>query len=364
MDNLCDFFEKTRIQGNRVKSEVAELSVGNIQLVFGGFLARVRDHFGFDTGHFSNHGSDITDSSGFGDLVKNFNTFALGRRVEDGEFDASGSIGNVDEGAGLTTGSVNGQWDTHGSLHEETIQDSSVVSVIVESVHQTLIEGSLGSVGSPNNTLVKISDAEVVVLLVKLPEDGIQALGGVVNRSGVGRVQNVRFSSSRKSDINVSFMNFTSRSTVSVNTHGSQVHNVGIDFSVDDGTAKVVGSSNIVVDGVSLGLGILLGVRGSTLFGEVDNGIRLFFLDQLDEKVVVFGDIKVVERNGLSGNLLPGLDTSLLWSTFREISREITEIHFVSYHGNSMIGDKQIEERKREEKIIVRHKLKVGVDKK
>jgi hypothetical protein len=73
------------------------------------------------------------------------------------------------------------------------------------------------------------------------------------------------------------------------------VDNVGVDISVDDGATQVIGSSNIVVDRVSLGLGILLGIRGRTLFGEVDNRIRFFFLDQLDEKVVLFGDINVVE---------------------------------------------------------------------
>ncbi len=283
-------------------------------------MARVGDHLGFDTSHLGNHGSDIADSSGFGDLVKNFDTFASGRRVEDGEFNASGSIGDVDEGTGLSTGSVNGQWNTHGTLHEETIQDGTVVTVVVESVDQTLVEGGLRSVGSPNNTLVKIGNAKLVVLLVKLPEDGIQALGGVVDGSRVGRVQNVSFSSSRKSDINVTLGNFASRTSVSVDTHSSQVDDVGINVGVDDSAAKVVGSSNIVVDSVSLALGILLGVRGGTLFGKVDNRIRLFFLDQLDEEVVVLGNIKVVERNGLSRNLLPSLDTSLLLSRNVDIS--------------------------------------------
>jgi hypothetical protein len=89
------------------------------------------------------------------------------------------------------------------------------------------------------------------------------------------------------------------------------VDNVGIDVGVDDGAAKVIGSSNIVVDGVSLCLGILLGVRGCTLFRKVDNRIRLLVLDQLHEKVVVFGYVEVVERNFLSGDLLPCLDTRL-----------------------------------------------------
>ena len=295
LDNLCHFVEKTLVQGNRVESEIAELFIRNIQLVFRGFLAGVGDEVGFDTSQFGDHASDIANSSGFGDLVQNFNSFTGFRRVEDGEFDASGSIGNMDEGTGLSSSSVNGQWDTHGTLHEETVQDGTVISVIVESVDQTFVANGLGGVGSPNDTLVEISDTKLVVLLVKLPQDGIQALGSVVNGSRVGRVQDVGFSSSRKSDIDVTLGNFSSRCSVSVDTHGSQVDNVGIDVSVDDSAAKVVGSSNIVVDSVSLGLGILLRVRSSTLFGKVNNGIRLFLLDQLDEEVVLLGYINVVE---------------------------------------------------------------------
>ena len=90
------------------------------------------------------------------------------------------------------------------------------------------------------------------------------------------------------------------------------MNNVGVDIGINNGAAKVVRSANVVVDSVSLGLRILLGVRGSSLFGEVDNRIRLFILDQLHKKVVVLGNIKVVERNVLACDLLPGLDTGLL----------------------------------------------------
>mmetsp|Transcript_26496 Transcript_26496/g.56778 ORF Transcript_26496/g.56778 Transcript_26496/m.56778 type:complete len:324 (-) Transcript_26496:53-1024(-) len=217
----------------------------------------------------------------------------------------------MDESTGLASGSVNGQRDTHGSLHEETVKNGSVVSVVIESVHQTRVKDGLRCVGSPDNTLVKIGNTELVVLLVKLPKDGVQALGGVVNGSRVSRVQNIGFSSSGKSDVNVPLGDFSSGCSVPVDTHGSQVNNVGIDIGVDDGAAQVVGSTDVVVNGESLGLGILLGVRGRALFGEVNNRVGLFVLDQLNKKVVFFGDIDVVEGNILSRNLLPCGDTCL-----------------------------------------------------
>mmetsp|Transcript_5889 Transcript_5889/g.13971 ORF Transcript_5889/g.13971 Transcript_5889/m.13971 type:complete len:465 (-) Transcript_5889:88-1482(-) len=313
LDNRSDFGEKTfgGVEGNGVKSQVAELGVGNIQFVLGSLLTRVGDEVGFNSSQLGNHLGDIPDATGLGDLVEDLDTFSLVRGVVDGDLNAPGSISDVDEGTSLTSGSVNSQWNTHSSLHEETVQDSSVISVVVESVDKTFVQDGLRSVGSPDDTLVQIGDSELIVLLVELPQDSIKTLGCVVDRSRVGRVQNVGFASSWKGDINVSFWDFTSRSSVSVDTHGSQVNNVGIQVGINNGTAQVVGSRNVVVDGVSLSLGVLHGVRGSTLFSKVNNGIWLFFLDKLDQQVVILGNIHVDELHFLAADFLPCVNTGL-----------------------------------------------------
>jgi hypothetical protein len=87
--------------------------------------------------------------------------------------------------------------------------------------------------------------------------------------------------------------------------------NVSIHFRVQDGTAQVVGSSNVVINGVSLRLGGLHGVWGSPLLGKVDNRVGLLGLDELDEQIIVLGNIEIDEFNVLVRDFLPGLDPDL-----------------------------------------------------
>ena len=86
---------------------------------------------------------------------------------------------------------------------------------------------------------------------------------------------------------------------------------MNIEFTVNNGAAEVVGSPHIVVDSVALGLGILHGIRRSTLFGKMNDRIWLFFFDQLDQLVVVFGHIEVDKLDLLAGDFLPGFAADL-----------------------------------------------------
>ena len=193
------------------------------------------------------------------------------------------------------------------------VEDSAVVSIIVETIDKMFVFNGLGGAGSLDKWFLGGGQwCGVDRSVVELPEDGIEALGGVVSWSWIGRVKNVGFASSWKGDINVTLGNFSSRGSVSIDTHGSKMDNVGIDIGVNDSAAKVVGSADIVVNGVTLGFGVFHGVGSGTLFGKVHDGVGLFVLDELDEEVVLFGDIEVDEFNVFSGNFLPCLDTNLL----------------------------------------------------
>ncbi len=89
---------------------------------------------------------------------------------------------------------------------------------------------------------MEVGDTEGVVLLVELPEEGVEALGGVVYRSGVCRVEDVGLAASREDNVDVSLGDFAAGSSVAVDAHRSEVDYVGVDVGVEDGTAEVVGS--------------------------------------------------------------------------------------------------------------------------
>jgi hypothetical protein len=76
--------------------------------------------------------------------------------------------------------------------------------------------------------------------------------------------------------------------------------NVCIDFGINNSTAQVVRSRNVIVHGVTLAFGVFHGVWCRTLFGKVNNGIGLFILDKLNEKIVFLGNVKVNKFDILS----------------------------------------------------------------
>ena len=68
-----------------------------------------------------------------------------------------------------------------------------------------------------------------------------------------------------------------------------------------------MGAVDVVVDGVALSGAALHGVRGSPLFGEVHHGVGLFLDQQVEQALVLVGDVHVHEAHGLTADLLPGL---------------------------------------------------------
>ena len=311
LHDLGNLIEKSLVQRNGLQTQIAELLVGNIELVLGSLLSGVGKHVHFNAGLRGHESGNIADSAGLGHLVKDLHSLSGLGRVVDGNLNAAGGVGNVNESTGLSAGAVDGQGNAHGSLHEEAVEDGAIISVVVEAVDQALVLNGLGGVGAPNDALVQVGDADVVVLLVELPDEGVEALGGVVDGSGVGGVEDVGLAAAGEGDVDVALGNFSAGGTVAVDAHGSEVDNVGVDVGIHDGAAKVVGAGDIVVDGVTLGLGRLHGVRGGALLGKVDDGIGLLVLDELDEEVVVLGNVDVDELHVLARNLLPGLDTDL-----------------------------------------------------
>ena len=78
-----------------------------------------------------------------------------------------------------------------GRLHEEAVEHGAVVTVIVEAVEQSLIPLGLLGVRAPDDALVQIGDAQGVVLDVIGEQVLIQDLGQVVDRAGIGGIEDL-----------------------------------------------------------------------------------------------------------------------------------------------------------------------------
>ena len=186
--NIIAVVTEKAVASLRSSLGLPHLLVADVELVLCSLLAWVGDHLHFDPCPLCDHPSDVPDAPGLRNLIEDLNPLALLGGVVDGDLDAAGSVGHVDEGTGLTAGSVDGEGDAHGALHEEPIKNSSVVTVVIKPVDEPLVLDGLGCVGTPHDTLVQVRDPQLVVLLVELEHDGVKALGSVVDTAGVSRV--------------------------------------------------------------------------------------------------------------------------------------------------------------------------------
>ena len=80
------------------------------------------------------------------------------RRVRERELDAAHRVLDVDEGAGLAAGAVNGQRIADRRLDQEAVQHRAVVAVIVEAVDQLDVTPGLLGMGAPDDALVQVGD--------------------------------------------------------------------------------------------------------------------------------------------------------------------------------------------------------------
>lgn len=107
-------------------------------------------------------------------LVEDLHPVARLRRVLQGQFDAAHRILNVNERAGLATGAMHGQRIVNRCLNQEAVQNRAIVAVIVEPVDQLPVPAGLVGMGSPDNALMQIGDAQPVILREELEQDLIQ----------------------------------------------------------------------------------------------------------------------------------------------------------------------------------------------
>lgn len=76
---------------------------------------------------------------------------------------------------------------------------------------------------------------------------------------------------------------------------------------LDHRSQQVVRGVDVVVHRVALGPRALHRIRRGALLGEVDDGVRVLGVDELQQPRVVVGHVDAVEADGLAGDFLPRL---------------------------------------------------------
>src|SRR5829696_8708037 len=131
---LGDLLQQSFAQGGRLQAEVQEAVVADVQIVLVGLVARVLHVVYLRARAVGDQPGKVAQTVGFGHLVVDVDAVAPLGRVLQGELYAAHGVLDVDESAGLAARAVDGERVAYGGLHEEAIEDSAVVAVVVAAV--------------------------------------------------------------------------------------------------------------------------------------------------------------------------------------------------------------------------------------
>src|SRR5215217_3286113 len=136
---LGDLLQQPIAQGRRLQAQVQEAIVADVQIVLVGLVARVLHVAYLRARALGDQPGKVAQTVGFGHLVVDVDAVASLRRVLQGELYAAHGVLDVDESAGLAARAVDGERVAYGSLHQEAVEDSAVVAVVVEAVYEALV---------------------------------------------------------------------------------------------------------------------------------------------------------------------------------------------------------------------------------
>ena len=257
------------------------------------------------------HLGKVTNPHSLCNLVEYIDHITDLGRILECELEAPRSVCDVNKAARLPTCTVDGERNADGGLHEETVQNSAVVAVIVEAVDEPFILLRQRRGRAPDNTLVQVSDTNAVVLVIELKQESISAFRAMIDGARVGWVKNAFLVTVRKSDIDIALRNLTAGVAIAVHTHRAKVAQVNVEARLNDRAEDIVRAAHVVIDRIALQLGGLHRVRRRALLGEVDDRVRSFVLEELEQDVVFSLHIDIVEVNLLAGDFLPRGDANL-----------------------------------------------------
>ena len=212
----------------------------------------------------------------------------------------------------LAAGAVHRQRVPDRGLHQEPVEHGAVVTVVVEPVDQPLVLAGLRGLRAPHDALVQVGDPHPVVLGVEREHQLVERLGHVVDRPGVGRVQDLPLQLTvGRGHLHGQVALGNGRAAgpaVPVDAHGAQVRQRGVDPGLDQRGQQVVRGPDVVVHRVALGRGGPHRVRRRPLLGEVHDRVRPQVRQHRDQPVVLRGQVQADEADLLAGDLFPDPD--------------------------------------------------------
>lgn len=309
--HLSHFQKKSLGQLGWLQALLQEQVVLHMKVVFSGFLSRVGQVGDLRPSELRHQFRQVAHSVGLGHLVEDHHAVSLAWRVLNSQLNAAHGVAYVNERPGLTSRPVHSQGIADGGLHQEPVEHGAVVTVVIETVDESLVEHRLGSVGAPDDSLMEVGDADAIVSVVEGKEQLVLGLGHVVDGARVGRIEDLLlYALSRLGldlDVEVALGYLHPGRAIAIDAHGAEVDQVDIEAGVDNGAQHVVRRVQVVVHRVGLVLRRLHRIGRRPLLGKVHHHVGTLRLDQIKEAGPVLGNVDVEEAYFPVGALLPRL---------------------------------------------------------
>ena len=289
----------------RLQSEIYQLGVFRVVVVFLGLDARIRQVVNLDSqAHLACRGlhqsRDVQDGKLLRELVE-YAALAREGRVQARQLDATHGISNIQKAARLTSFAIDGQRMSDGCLDTKTVQDRTEDFIVIEAIDESLVEADFIGHGAVDDALVEIGGAELPDLAAEHDVVAVVNFREVIKRAGLFRVgKNV--AAPVVLDGDVALFNINIRRAVFA--HRTQLDQVTLRLEFLECEEQVEGAHNVVhlrEDGV---FPVDHRVGSGALLGKMDDGVGLERFDRGREKVVI-GHVAGERFYDVPGEFLP-----------------------------------------------------------
>jgi len=226
-----------------------------VQFVFVVFFAGIRQVLDARASAFGHQLGKVAHAVGFGHLVDDSHPGARLGRVLDGELETLNGVLDVDEGSGLPARAVYAEGVLHCRLHEKAVEHCAIITIVIEAVDEPLIQLGLLGLCAPDDTLMQVGHLHAIILVVVGEKELILGFSQVVDTTGIRWIENFLLQKvaviSLDLNTEIAFRDLHAGRAVAVYPHGPKVHDVNILPTFNHGGEEIIGSVEIIIDGIA-----------------------------------------------------------------------------------------------------------------
>ena len=219
--------------------------------------------------------------------------------ILDGHSQAFHGVVNVDESSCLSTSPIQSHWVPIGDLGTKTVEDSPIIRIDINSVNKVWMHVSFWSIDSPDNTLVELGNLQAEKFLEVQKSYIIKTFRHMINTSRVVRMDYFdRFAvtlvgvGTVELRHTIPFRDVKSfQSSISINSHCSDMDDMTFLIIFHHSHEDIFGGNGVIFVSIVDSFQRFHGIRGCSLFRQMNDNIWFKFCKQLEELGFLVGNV-------------------------------------------------------------------------